>query len=231
MKRLKIILQISLMLFFFCSFETVVKSKFYGNYKEVKLGTQVWMAENLDEEQFNNGDIIPQIKNAKEWRDAGYAGKPAWCYYNNDSMANKKYGKLYNFHAVNDPRGLAPKGWHIPNNKEWEQLIKFLGRNEFAGQKMKADSGWRKGGNGSNTFGFDARPGGFREAESIFGRFLGIDKIANWWSLSQQPLPTRYANRRKVFVAFSYTIVDNRNSIERDDHNFVDGLSVRCVKD
>ncbi len=231
MTRVSLILQILLIAVLVTSFESGAKFRSQNNYKGVTIGAQVWMAENLDTEQFLNGDTIPQIKTTKDWKDAGLSGQPAWCYYNNDSVIGKNYGKLYNFHAVNDPRGLAPKGWHIPDNKEWEQLIKFLGRSEFAGQKMKSDSGWHKNRNGSNTFGFDARPSGFRDAESLFGRFIAINKLASWWSLSQMPLPSRLAKRRKSFEAFAYLLVHNRNSIERDTHFMLDGLSVRCVKD
>ncbi len=79
-------------------------------FKTVVIGNQVWMAENLNVSTFCNGDTIPEIRNNADWLNAGYLGKPAWCYYENDSNNGKTYGKLYNWYAVNDPRGLAPKG-------------------------------------------------------------------------------------------------------------------------
>jgi uncharacterized protein (TIGR02145 family) len=111
-----------------------------GGYKSVKIGNQTWMTENLNVERFRNGDLIPQAKTNVEWEKAGKEGKPAWCYYDNDPKNGAKYGKLYNWYAVNDPRGLAPIGWHIPTDTEWTTLDNQLG--DDAGKKMKSTSGW-----------------------------------------------------------------------------------------
>ncbi len=111
-----------------------------GSYKSVKIGNQTWMAENLNVSTFRNGDPIPQAKTNEEWEKAGKDGRPAWCYYENDPKNGAKYGKLYNWHAVNDSRGLAPTGWHIPTDAEWTTLDNQLG--DAAGKKMKSTSGW-----------------------------------------------------------------------------------------
>ena len=108
--------------------------------KEVIIGNQVWMTKNLDVSTFRNGDPIPEAKTDEEWEKAGENKKPAWCYWDNDPANGAKYGKLYNWHAVNDPRGLAPDGYHIPTDAEWKILTKYLG--EKAGTKMKSTSGW-----------------------------------------------------------------------------------------
>jgi len=84
--------------------------------KEIQIGTQIWMEENLNLEKFRNGESIPKITTEKDWKDAGFDKKPAWCYYNFDQMNGSTYGKLYNWWAVNDSRGLAPEGWHIPSH-------------------------------------------------------------------------------------------------------------------
>ena len=99
--------------------------------KEVVIGNQVWMAENLNVDTFRNGDPIPHAQTNKEWSKAGKNRQPAWCYYNNDAAIGAKYGKLYNWYAINDPRELAPKGYHIPNNEEWIALIDYLGGATF----------------------------------------------------------------------------------------------------
>jgi uncharacterized protein (TIGR02145 family) len=88
--------------------------------KQVKIGDKIWMAENLNVDHFRNGDEIPEARTIAEWR----SGNPAWCYYNNDPTTAAKYGKLYNAAALNDPRGLAPEGWHIPSHLEFDQLVK-----------------------------------------------------------------------------------------------------------
>ena len=108
----------------------------------VTIGNQVWMTKNLDISTFRNGDTIPEAKTNEEWKKAGENKQPAWCYYDNDPANGAKYGKLYNWYAVNDPRGLAPIGYHIPSDAEWTKLTDFLGGESVAGTKMKSKSGW-----------------------------------------------------------------------------------------
>ena len=102
-----------------------------GNaYKIVKIGNQQWMAENLNESSFRNGDPIPEIKTHQEWIAADNEGKPAWCHYNGDPEYGKKYGKLYNWYAVNTGK-LAPAGWHVPNQVEFITLQAYLIANGY----------------------------------------------------------------------------------------------------
>jgi len=116
-----------------------------GPYKTVTIGTQVWMKENLNVSTFRNGDPIPEAKTAEEWQAAGEAKQPAWCYYDNDPKNGAKYGKLYNWYAVNDVRGLAPVGWHIPADHEWNVIIDYLGGPMEAVVKIKNNVGWKIG--------------------------------------------------------------------------------------
>jgi uncharacterized protein (TIGR02145 family) len=106
----------------------------------ITIGTQVWMTKNLDVTIFRNGDPIPQAKTNEEWEKAGENKQAAWCYYENDPANGAKYGKLYNWYAVNDSRGLAPVGYHIPSDAEWTKLEDYLGAD--AGRKMKSKIGW-----------------------------------------------------------------------------------------
>ena len=116
-KKLKTVLSLFIMVLF-----TQV------NYAQtVNIGTQVWVTKNLDVDKFRNGDPIPQAKTNEEWKAAGENKQPAWCYYDNDPANGANYGKLYNWYAVNDKRGLAPEGWHVPSKMEWDTLAKFLG--------------------------------------------------------------------------------------------------------
>jgi uncharacterized protein (TIGR02145 family) len=105
----------------------------------VTIGSQVWMTENLNVSQFNNGDIIPEAKTNEEWESYCFKEQACWCYYKNDPK-NAKYGKLYNWYAVNDPRGLAPQGFHVPSKQELMDLSKFIGEN--GAKKIKSTSGW-----------------------------------------------------------------------------------------
>ena len=152
-----------------------------GNtYKTVKIGKQIWMAENLNVSHYRNGDIIPEVKNPDEWSKLTTG---AWCYYENDSENGKTYGKLYNWFAVNDPRGLAPEGWHIPTDAEWTHLTEYLGGKEIektyqgiyyweiadVGGKLKATTLWKSPNEGAtNSSGFTAFPGGYRYDDGDF---------------------------------------------------------------
>src|SRR5215831_16247905 len=100
------------------------------NALSIKIGTQVWMNKNLDITHYRNGDPIPYVQGSAEWA-ALTTG--AWCWFNNDSANGVIYGKLYNWYAVNDPRGLAPAGWHMPSDSEWTKLQTFLGGDSVAG--------------------------------------------------------------------------------------------------
>ena len=82
----------------------------------IKIGTQTWATKNLDVSSFSNGETVHEARTDAEWQKAWEEGMPAWCYYKNDPANGTKYGRLYNFYAVNDPRGLAPVGWHIPSD-------------------------------------------------------------------------------------------------------------------
>jgi len=106
----------------------------------VKVGTQIWMSKNLNVEKFRNGETIFYAKTDEEFQKAGENKQAAWCYYENNPENGIKYGKLYNWYAVIDPRGLAPKGWHIPKEAEWKTLENFLKTD--LGIKMKNTNGW-----------------------------------------------------------------------------------------
>jgi uncharacterized protein (TIGR02145 family) len=102
----------------------------------VVIGTQTWTAINLNVATFRNGDPIPEAKSPKEWKAASDNKQAAWCYYENNAANGTKFGKLYNWYAVVDARGLAKAGWHIPTDEEWTVLFDFLGGNDVAGKKM-----------------------------------------------------------------------------------------------
>ena len=153
-----------------------------SNAQTVTIGTQVWMTKNLNVSTFRNGDPIPEAKTNEEWKQAGDNKQPAWCYYNNDPKNGGKYGKLYNCYAVNDPRGIAPVGYHVPSDAEWTKLADFLGSD--AGKKMKSASGWYQSGNGTNSSGFSGLPGG--RCDDDGRRFHNFGNFGNWWSSTEE---------------------------------------------
>jgi len=152
-------------------------------FKTVKIGNQIWMVENLNVDRFRNGDPIPEAKTDVDWLKAGKNKQSAWCYYDNNPSNGVKYGKLYNWYAVNDPRGLAPQGWHIPGDDEWTKLTDILGGEEVSGNKLKSFNGWKENGNGSDNFGFTALPGGYSDNN---GTCLGIGYFGHWWSATER---------------------------------------------
>jgi uncharacterized protein (TIGR02145 family) len=115
--------------------ENSTQHDFNASYASVTIGTQVWMRKNLHVSRYRNGDWIPQVKDSAMWATLTTG---AWCWYNNDSATGAVYGRLYNWYAINDPRGLAPAGWHIPSDSEWLATSTFLDTDaRNAGGKMK----------------------------------------------------------------------------------------------
>lgn len=190
------------------------------SYPICRIGTQVWSAENLNVNRFRNGDVIPQAKSNEEWAKAGKDGKPAWCYYSNDTALGRKYGMLYNYYAVIDPRGLAPAGWHIPDNANLAKLIATLGGIDVAGLKLKSINIWKQQFKGTNISRFTAIPGGFRNTN---GKFQNLNETAQWWSTSGDVAggPDIWSIGLNSFsVQVGYFEMDKGS-----------GLSVRCIKD
>ena len=184
---------------------------------ELKIGEQTWDATNLQVTHFKNGDLIPHAITPKAWEKAGSLKKPAWCYYHNDSTNNAKYGKLYNWFAVNDKRGLAPIGWHIASNNEWTTLINYLGGEAVAGNKIKAKHGWNNKGNGTNSTGFTAAPGGYRFRNGIFN---AEGYFGSWWT------STEYF----TFSSWFYSLRYDDDGIYRSNFGKEDGYAVRCLR-
>ena len=189
-----------------------------NTYKTVRIDAQEWMIENLNVGSFRNGDPIPEARSDEEWLKAGQKGNPAWCYYENKSENGGKYGKLYNWYAVTDTRGLAPAGWHVSSDAEWRQTTDFLGGEDAAGTKMKSSNGWTDDGNGTNESGFTGLPGGCRD---LNGKFSGIGVIGFWWSSVEY-------NKELAW----YRCIDiSPYYVYRTNYYKQNGLSVRCIKD
>jgi uncharacterized protein (TIGR02145 family) len=182
----------------------------------VRIGTQSWALANLNISTFRNGDSIPEAKTNKEWVTAGELGTSAWCYYNNDPANGPKFGKLYNWYAVNDPRGLDPAGWTLPSDEDWAKLMYFLGGPEGSGEKMKNTGGWIDGNHGTNQSGFTGLAGGYRVEN---GTFLNIGSIGTWWSSTESKSPG----------AVDYYLSLSRN-LGRSSSPRQRGESIRCLR-
>lgn len=202
----------------------------------ITICEQTWMQKNLSVSSYRNGDPIPYVPDAAEWNSLTTG---AWCYYNNDPATESTYGKLYNWYAVNDPRGLAPQGWHIPDNGEWITLENCAGGYFVAGGALKetGTAFWTSPNTGAtNSTGFTALPGGMRTGG---GSYLAMGDIGNWWSASagQHPLPggnTAYGGYYRSIFYGSQIFYGNPAFYSYPSAPIADyltGMSVRCVKD
>lgn len=183
-----------------------------GTYPTVRIGKQDWTIKNLDVEYYANGDLIPQVQNPLEWENLKTG---AWCYYNNDPIIGKVFGKLYNWYAIDDKRGLAPLGFKIPTMIDWQELFAKLGNDE-AGLKIKSQTGWKDNGNGTNESRFNLLPGGYRN----YSTFFGINEYTHLWSSTEE-------NSNSAFYVDFNFYGDNVFST----HTFkYSGFYVRCLR-
>ena len=172
--------------------------------RTIRIGDQLWMSENLNVSNFRNGEVIPEAKSMEEWIRMGMEKKPAWCFgYDNPDNKNK-YGRLYNWYAVNDPRGLAPKGWHVASDDEWSALIRFFGNEVFAAMQLREKSMYFP-------------PAGSRTQE---GLFFGSGSHGYWWSSSESSTDDAW-NRTLNYVQCNIYLQTNPK---------ISGLSVKCLR-
>ena len=203
-----------------------------GNtYSTTTIGSQVWMAENLRTTRYRDGSTIPEVTDDVLW---GGLVSGAWCNYGNYAGNNATYGKLYNWHAVNDARSLCPQGWHVPTDAEWKTLETTLGMlageiniagyrgdAQNVGGKLKAvDQLWGPpNGGASNSSGFTGLPGGFRDEA---GSFVGVRYYGDWWSATQVDAARAWSRE-----------LDNEDAgiYKYGDYGKERGLCVRCLRD
>jgi uncharacterized protein (TIGR02145 family) len=188
-----------------------------GNvYVTVVIGTQTWMAENLNVTHYANGDPIPQVTNLLDWAGASTG---AYCYYDNNITHRETYGALYNGYAVIESRKICPAGWHVPSYSEWSTLVDFAGGSTVAGAKLKEEGGlhWPSYSLGTNEFGFTALPGGKRSSDGGFS-FIGGDAY--------------FYTGLRINSYFIYMwLYPSSYGVQDISSGGADGCSVRCIKD
>ncbi len=193
----------------------------FGRNGEVQIGNQIWASENLNINQFINGDSIPEAKTSEDWVKYINEKKPAWCYYNNDPLNGAKYGKLYNYYVITDSRGISPKGWKIPTSNDWNLLSKHYDGGSIGSREanyLKARGKWAESNISeeqkfSNTSGFTALPGGYIQSNGVFmyETFWGL-----WWKSDGGSFLLSY---------------DSHLSSTGNFQNTLPGLSIRLVKE
>lgn len=189
-----------------------------GNtYRTIRIGNQVWMAENLKTTKFNDGSPIPYVQDDSVWDNLK---TPGYCWYNNDISNKATYGGIYNWYAVNTNK-LAPVGWHVPTKEEWLTLINYLGGKDVAGGKLKevGTSHWASPNTGAtDETGFTALPSGYRGGGGMYWHLGGA---CFWWSATEE----------SVNKAWRFSINYLGSNVDIDSQYFTHGWSVRCVKD
>lgn len=193
---------------------------FEGNvYKTVKIGDQIWMAENLRSSSYNDGTPILELAEGKDWSSTQIG---AFCWYaNNEDTYNELYGKLYNWNAVNSKK-LAPAGWRVPTDADWAILIEYLGGDKEAGGKLKSTDPlhWRQPNIGAtNITGFSAYTG-MRYATGVF---YGIQSVSAFWSASE--------DFSKPVNAWSRSLSNGGAGVSRTSNNKNSGFYIRLVKE
>ncbi len=189
-----------------------------GNvYQTIQIGDQCWMAENLKTSRYRDGSSIPNVTGREEW---SHLIKGAWAYYDNNPSNDATYGKLYNWFAVDDSRGLCPEDWRVPSDGDWTALENYLGGPVEAGGKMKSTELWNSPNSGAtNKSGWSGLPGGYRSA---LGFFYHNARHGLWWSSSEYSIYTYDAWSRELYYHSRH--VNRLNNSKRF------GLSVRCLR-
>lgn len=207
-----------------------------GSIDETQIGEQIWMSENLNVHNFQNGEPIPFAKTAEEWKKFAENQTPAYCYVPGD-FGGKKYGALYNWYAVSDSRFLAPKDWHIPSTSEFEELVNYYGGSLEAGAYLKAN-------NNSNTHSFNALKVPFCNENMQFQSYetIAVSLFCAYWSSEMYeefvypgenqeykiPLPINSALLLQMYA--DNQIIPATKKADISNLNQGCGLSVRCIK-
>jgi uncharacterized protein (TIGR02145 family) len=190
-----------------------------GNtYFTVKIGDQCWMAQNLKVTHYRNGEAIPNVTDGATW--SGLTSG-AYCEYINDINYVDVYGRLYNWYAVVDSRNIAPVGWHIPTDAEWQTLVDYLGGSSVAGGEMKEAwaTHWQSPNySATNESGFSALPGGLRYYD---GSFNGMFTYAGFWCYTED------GSNGAWYRDLHY----HESQVGRFGYDKRSGFSVRCVRD
>jgi uncharacterized protein (TIGR02145 family) len=230
MKNLLLLLTITSILS--CSKRDEVSRVTNIDIPQVKIGSQIWAKRNLDVSTYRNGDTIPQVTDPAEWRSLTTG---AWCYYNNDPAMGEIYGKLYNWYALTDTRGLAPEGWKIPSDSDWNILSNYLGGDSIAGGKLKSTGTnyWLTSNYyGTDDYGFESLPTGCRGKDGTFAG-LGLNSIMrssdSLFTTDCVGINPRYIGKVRIIYGDNFQGCEWLRLYNKGIEYFY-GLSVRCLK-
>lgn len=184
-------------------------------YRTITIGTQEWTVDNLRSIKYNNGVAIEKMTDVKSWTTYNRAG---YCTYNNDESTVQVYGYLYNWFAINTGK-MAPAGWRVPTENDWLKLIEYMGDTATAGTKLKSETEWLENRAGTNNFGFNALPGGYRHPDD--GTFFGRGYFGIFWS----------STRKEYFLSEILNLHFALQKATLTAESWRTGLQVRLVRD
>jgi TonB family protein len=167
------------------------------------IGSHEWMTKNLNVERFRNGDLIPQAATREDWQSSALNKRPAWCYYNCDPSNADKYGKLYNWYAVNDSRGLAPAGFRVAIAEDWPVE------------------------NGTVSSGLNCQAAGQRSGN---GSFVDIGKYGFWWT-AHYDYGSVLREQQGYDIAKAHCVYLQDGRLACLPFPMGAGYSVRCLRD
>lgn len=197
-------------------------NRLHSKYYVTKIGSTYWSTENLNTTTFRNGDEIPQVKNYREYELALKRKAPAWCYYEFDPDNESIYGKLYNRFALEDSRGIAPRGYRLPKKSDVDAIIEELGE-EFAGDKLKSKKYWNGTGEGLDSFGFNGVPSG-----DYSGSFYGMGQRSYYWVVNDDE--NRFDDAYYDYLTFQLSERSNKISTHYSGNRDGIYMSVRLIK-
>ncbi|MBN2279506.1 MAG: fibrobacter succinogenes major paralogous domain-containing protein [Candidatus Marinimicrobia bacterium] len=184
------------------------------------------MAENLKVTHYRNGDPISNVTDNSEWENLSPS---VYCYYDNSDSLRQIYGALYNWYTCVDERNIAPEGWYVPTDEEWEELAQYISdqnggysksRDDWddVGTHLKSTSGWNSGGNGTDDYGFSGLPAGYRDTN---GSYYSMGDRAHFWSATEYSSRDAWRRALDCYYANFYRGFNRKGR----------GFSVRCVRD
>ncbi len=192
-----------------------------GNvYKTVKIGDQLWMAENLRTTRYSNGDVIETTENIRE--DISEISEPKfqWIAGGNDQYP-QVYGRVYTWYAVTDNRNICPDGWHVVTDDEWNKLANYFGGFATSGGALKeaGNVNWQSPNtSATNSSGFTALAAGGRSSKGVFG---GVGFYGAWWSIT---------NKSEESAGY-WHLYYNTAALKKTEYHKKSAFAVRCVRD
>ncbi|MDG1331851.1 MAG: fibrobacter succinogenes major paralogous domain-containing protein [Crocinitomicaceae bacterium] len=211
----------------------IASNNSYIEIPAVRIDDQFWSISNLSVDTFQNGDPIPEAKTSEEWNVLGKEGKAGFCYYDFDASNDTISGKLYNWYAVNDQRGIAPEGWRAPTNEDWDGLIKKAGGRFKAGIKLKSQNGWQDhfdepADSGTDEYELSLLPTGELHNDGVFA---AKSTMGVYWTSTSYDGQPRWGDKQGMMAWDVVIWYSNDMAVKLQTFPKRGSGAIRCVRD